>query len=656
MNYRYGSGIPFETGGNRFTFVDFAPSKIPDDMIIVSAFAAANCPAGSFGCNRRLPASIPTIAETALDESQVLVADSLPQGILIRHLLEYSDPMGMRIETALSDVIDWDNDGMLQPTETPVAVNIDVVPDFGAGQGCDASVNGALELMQPFDEWSNIKLPPGRGIFGSLADPNAPFSDDHEPFDEDFIDAARERATATDLSISGGIDPLPVRVSSPSTFSLAVENLGPNASFGAILQVLFPTGVTVASYPDACQEVLPSLYVCSVLEASGLELKSLRAGSIANYNFEIVADANVTGATRNILAFVSHDGTDPDLVNNSVAVNVSVLPAFLGFDDPERPWIVPNTGGSHLMPTTFSNVTTPDLAGMLDCGYHAFESPTFDTAELEVLGDELIADVWVPSMQTESWGDLQLLVDIPSAGLWNVWIGQQAIAALPRNEWVEVAFELPSGIVDALLGDYPDARLRITANVPACGDPVLIDSIRFGGNIMLRSEFHTEGSEGITVTSSSVLTFDSLTDWSSAQTAITSESTLVTQGMGAISFTPGAWSRIESRVFATTELAGVTNVLSFDVHIPDLPADFYWLGQMNAFVDCPSAGLWNTFVGHQPLQILFDDEFNRVEYMLPDSVVDVLAGDYDDCRIALELSTDPAFGPFVIDNGGFSEP
>src|SRR5690606_5245484 len=153
-------------------------------------------------------------------------------------------------------------------------------------------------------------------------------------------------------------------------------------------------------------------------------------------------------------------------------------------------------------------------------------------------------------------------------------------------------------------------------------------------NIMLRSEFHTEGSEGITVTSSSVLTFDSLTDWSSAQTAITSESTLVTQGMGAISFTPGAWSRIESRVFATTELAGVTNVLSFDVHIPDLPADFYWLGQMNAFVDCPSAGLWNTFVGHQPLQILFDDEFNRVEYMLPDSVVDVLAGDYDDCRIA----------------------
>lgn len=172
---------------------------------------------------------------------------------------------------------------------------------------------------------------------------------------------------------------------------------------------------------------------------------------------------------------------------------------------------------------------------------------------------------------------------------------------------------------------------------------------------MPRSLFHVEGSAGIDVISSSVLTFDSVSDWSSTQTVVGSESSLVTQGTGAISFTPGSWARIESRVFATTELVGVTNMLSFDVHIPDLPPDYYWLGQMNVFIDCPSAGLWNAYVGYQPLQILFDDEFNHLEYMLPDHVVDVLLGNFNDCRLALELSTNPAFGPFVIDNGGFTD-
>lgn len=51
--------------------------------------------------------------------------------------------------------------------------------------------------------------------------------------------------------------------------------------------------------------------------------------------------------------------------------------------------------------------------------------------------------------------------------------------------------------------------------------------------------------------------------------------------------------------------------------------------------------------------ILHDDEFNRIEYDLPMHVVSALQGNFTDCQFSLEVSANPAFGPFVLDNGGF---
>jgi hypothetical protein len=180
----------------------------------------------------------------------------------------------------------------------------------------------------------------------------------------------------------------------------------------------------------------------------------------------------------------------------------------------------------------------------------------------------------------------------------------------------------------------------------------LVDSLRFGGDLTERMTFHP--SDTATVLSSSILTFEPL-EWFVADGigSIQEEFSKTTQGSGAMSVDPVDWTRVESRQFSTNELVGVSNKLSFDVHIPDLPAHYDWLGQLNVFLDCPQAGLWNTFLGHQPLQILFDDEFNRIEFDLTDDLVAVFAGEYDECRFALEFSTNAEFGPFVVDRGGF---
>jgi hypothetical protein len=106
-------------------------------------------------------------------------------------------------------------------------------------------------------------------------------------------------------------------------------------------------------------------------------------------------------------------------------------------------------------------------------------------------------------------------------------------------------------------------------------------------------------------------------------------------------------------MFDATELSGVTSQLSFDVRLPDLPPDYYWLGGMNAFLECSNVGLWKRWLGYRALQILFDDEFNRLEFDLPQDAVSALGNASAECQFMLELATNPAYGPFAIDNGGF---
>ena len=108
-----------------------------------------------------------------------------------------------------------------------------------------------------------------------------------------------------------------------------------------------------------------------------------------------------------------------------------------------------------------------------------------------------------------------------------------------------------------------------------------------------------------------------------------------------------------SREFSATELSSVTSTIAFDVRIPDLPPDYYWLGGLNFFVDCPNVGLWNRWVGYQALQILYDDEFNSVLFELPPEITDALQETDAVCKLALEFSSNPQFGGFIVDNGGF---
>lgn len=80
-----------------------------------------------------------------------------------------------------------------------------------------------------------------------------------------------------------------------------------------------------------------------------------------------------------------------------------------------------------------------------------------------------------------AWGQVQLVVDAPSRGLYSAYVGQAAVQGLPANTFSRLDFTLSSQQLQALSGSYSDLRFKIALNVPQGSGAVILDNLRFGG-------------------------------------------------------------------------------------------------------------------------------------------------------------------------------
>jgi hypothetical protein len=670
MNYLYGSeasvrypdpttggesvipawvGLPFEDAGSLRSHIDFSPPRAPNQywrqdgatgaFIEVSLTPPDGCAVGN--CNQSL--LLPELDEACLYDGP-LMADDLGAGYFWRHSFIRERADGAAVLHRVTHPVDWADDGI--DATTCISKNLNS-PSWWAGTPTVACQGTDLTTIGGVDEWSIIVIPPGRGIYGGSLDIVDDYDDVHPEVEVDLT----EQFTV-DLSVSVHGVPTPARVASEFEVVVTVDNHGPGRAYGGYVEVVLPEGVDATFVPETCRVQGERRYECRLVEAD--RVRAVGPGASVEFVFSLYVRANTTGSARYISVSATHEGPELNPSDNVVIVPISAQPAFLDFEDEDRPWVLAGSNGQAVVPTVSAPASSGNAAVQFDCGYTSIESPTFDTSELEEVGSALHMDVLIPHGQDPYWvGGISVLIDIPSAQIWNQHLSVIELTNLPRGGWAEVSVPLPSVITDILLGDSPDARFRMEVNVGGCGAPVGIDALRFGGDLHYRTIYHSEPSPPATVASSSVLTFDQTADWGSFQTTVGAETGNVTQGSAALSLGTANWMSVASRRFATTELAGVTDRLSFDIFIPDLPPDYYWFGGLNAFAECPSASMWKTFVGHQPLQILFDNEYNRIEFALPPHVVSVLEGDYSDCRFELEFSTSGLFDPILVDRGGF---
>jgi hypothetical protein len=119
-----------------------------------------------------------------------------------------------------------------------------------------------------------------------------------------------------------------------------------------------------------------------------------------------------------------------------------------------------------------------------DAGYSLCSSPKIACNDLSLVSNEILFDVKLPQNLPNPWwvGDLSLYIEVPSANVYNAWVGRTDLTGLPTNQWVTVSIPATQEMVSALSGNCTDAIWRFAVNTSAPG--VLVDNIRFAGDVV----------------------------------------------------------------------------------------------------------------------------------------------------------------------------
>ncbi len=142
--------------------------------------------------------------------------------------------------------------------------------------------------------------------------------------------------------------------------------------------------------------------------------------------------------------------------------------------------------------------------------------------------------------------------------------------------------------------------------------------------------------------------------WSAVQLSLNSQ--YKTQGQHSLQLSNLGWAEVESRRFLKSELdLGVASVLvRYDLRLPKRPVNPWWLGATQLYIDCPSAGLQNQYIGQVELTGKSSGKFNRIEFSLPPEVTNALQVEYDDLSIRIVVNAPYGSAPHQLDKLRFA--
>lgn len=152
----------------------------------------------------------------------------------------------------------------------------------------------------------------------------------------------------------------------------------------------------------------------------------------------------------------------------------------------------------------------------------------------------------------------------------------------------------------------------------------------------------------VPVPSTSILGFDDLGSWSSGQATLAQVSLPRTEGLFSLSVGNTGFRTLKSVNFSTTVLSGVTSKLALDVALPKTVSNPYWVGQVLFFANCPSAGVYNQYLGAAELAGLPLGKFSTVRVGIPQAVKNAMTTAHSDFSFSISLNAnDPGY---LIDN------
>ena len=306
------------------------------------------------------------------------------------------------------------------------------------------------------------------------------------------------------------------------------------------------------------------------------------------------------------------------------------------------------TGWSSPQPVLLTSVTNPvtQAARSLQItnvtGATDVVSANFSSSKAPSGATRAIVDLFVPSNQPNptNVGTASLVISIPSASINNLSLGTIGLTSLARNQFSQLEYALPASVRTALSSARSDVSLKLTLAITSGSGPWYVDNIRFLAPPPALS------------TLDPILSFETLSNWSCAQTALTSSTTSktnLTKSLEVTKVPSAAQLRIVSVPFASGALSAPTGKVRIDYFKPSNQQNSGWHGQFQMIFDSPSAGLIGVSTPLVELTPLAMNVFTTIEQVLPPAVAAVVNGEYTDLKLTLFLNAVVNSGPHRFD-------
>jgi hypothetical protein len=141
----------------------------------------------------------------------------------------------------------------------------------------------------------------------------------------------------------------------------------------------------------------------------------------------------------------------------STDMSTAAVPgALFGFENAGPDWTSADTT---LTRDTVHTEGTASLAFTVGAsGTTTLRSRAFETASLSASGTRISVDLFVNEAQTGD-ANTEMWVDCESAGVFGVYMGYKAIAALKASAWTPLVFKMPPEVMSAFTGKFSDCRI-----------------------------------------------------------------------------------------------------------------------------------------------------------------------------------------------------
>lgn len=152
-----------------------------------------------------------------------------------------------------------------------------------------------------------------------------------------------------------------------------------------------------------------------------------------------------------------------------------------------------------------------------------------------------------------------------------------------------------------------------------------------------------------------IMGFEDVTKWQFVfgTSGTLSSSSEATGGLLSIHIEGNGWQQIKSVDINTEELPTVTSKLAFDLYIGDNQPNQYWVGQVQLFINCPSANIDNQYIGLGELSGQTLGQFSTFTFNLPPNVISVMNGNHSDLSFSIGINTNYGSGPYYFDSMRF---